>query len=95
MVCMDPDSFHLLRVHLTSCDRMRIDYEELEKYANQLMLTKLDHKPIWKQWWVKLPVAISVGALAGWAMGKKTDEPWVAGLVGGAAAGMTMTLFEW
>lgn len=92
--CFNATRLKKLRNSIESCEQDRIELKHLRKLKSDLVATQTSHKPIWAQWWVKLPAGIALGALAGILASKGKAEDEVAAVTGAVVGAGTVVLLD-
>ena len=92
--CFDASNLNELRNNIEKCEEAKIELKHLRKLKNQLVETQTYHKPIWAQWWFKLPAGIALGSLAGILATKSTDSTETAAISGAVVASATVILLD-
>lgn len=92
--CFNAPNLKDLRKSLEKCDADTIELRHLRLLNDELKNTETSHQPIWRKWWVKIPLGIAVGALGGYLAGEQKASPILAGVAGGVVAATTIALLD-
>lgn len=94
MWCYSKIPLKNLRRAIEKCEDQKIEVRHLKQLNEKLLKTQVDHKPLWQNRWVKLPVSLLVGGLTGHLAGESTKSAVAGGLVGALLGTTTVVLLE-
>ena len=91
--CFNSKNLSDLRKGVEKCEADRIELKNQKELNAKLLESGPIQKPIWQEWWVKLPAGILVGSLVGSLVGNQSQSYLIGGITGGVAgAGTTLLL---
>lgn len=92
--CFNSKNLSDLRKGVEKCEADRIELKNQKELNAKLLETDTSQKPIWQEWWVKLPAGILVGSLVGSLVGNQSQSYLIGGIAGGVAGAGTSVLLD-
>ena len=72
--CYGEKPMSYLRTSIQRCEQDRIELNHLRNLNQELIKTQPEERPIWSNWWVKLPAGFIIGGLTGILMSQSTEN---------------------
>lgn len=92
--CLNAKKMSDLRKGVEQCEADRIDLKNQKELNTTLLDSKVQHKAIWQEWWVKVPTGILIGSALGAMAGEQSKSYVIGGLVGGLAGSATVIVLD-
>lgn len=92
--CYNASNLNNLRNGLEGCEEAKIELKHLKNLNKRLIETQPVERPIWSNWWVKLPAGIALGSLAGILATKSSDSQELGAVSGAVVGTVTAVLLD-